>query len=630
MQPPTEIPTASDHSMYTPQLRMPLLRHRSISQDLQVVAALQQTSKELQAAVAQLLHGQLPVVLRARQLQQPDSFAQWLLKHGGLLQSLEVTSDQTTRQTVEHYKALEDAIVAAAEAAAAAPEASPEASPEAAPGLQFHLQSLSLNLEAEPRLLQHLPAAHLTRLDARIQLSCRMSVRAVADLTSLRQLRLVTFSDRNTIGAASPRLSLAHDALAPLAAGLQQLTDLRIGKVQPAHLQHLPPRLQELRAAVTVDWGSTADLAALCKPELTALRSLNIGQDKASGCGQHSDDVLAQLSVLQQLTYLRLGEVRRGQLQHLQLPKLLQLVVLQCAHRGRWQQLQLGQLTAVSKLTLGVDCESSLRKHDQLPINLQELKYGISGSRFRQRTGGTLQPLLASSRLQKLDIIFAVAPGVTADELKQLSSLSSLQELRLLYAGCTAADAAAAAPAWRSLPLKSLVWTSSDAPAVVQQLGELHGLTHLKLQAAGWPRVCTSRQLAAALQQLSRLRHLVLQGPDSRQSAALGPAPGAAADCGTGGVGDVWRNAGGVARILQAMAGLGDLQGAHVVLPVQLQESAVQQLRYVLPQLLPRRLARCCEVSKSRVAVKLCSEPRPFSACAHTCMCAEAAGLEGV
>jgi hypothetical protein len=81
---------ASCDSILDHRLQSTLLRHPSISQDQQVVAALLQTSQQLQAAVAQLLPGQLPVVLHARKLQQVTCFAQWLQKHGSLLQELAV------------------------------------------------------------------------------------------------------------------------------------------------------------------------------------------------------------------------------------------------------------------------------------------------------------------------------------------------------------------------------------------------------------------------------------------------------------------------------------------------------------------------------------------------------------
>jgi hypothetical protein len=573
---------ASNQSLYESQLQMPLLRHPSISRDLQVVAALQQTSKQLQAAVAQLLQGQLPVVLQASELQRLQSFLQWLRSHGGMLQSLDVGSQGATWESDEQYKALEDAIVAAASSA------------EASSHLQ--LQSLTLHLSAEPRLLQHLPAAHLTRLRARIRLGCEAAVKAVAGLSRLQELDLDN---------ASICSSVADDALAPLAAGLRHLTQLQIGRVMPAQLQHLPPRLQELHATVTVDWSSAADVAALCRPDLTALRSLDIRASRGNS-SDHPDDLLEPLSALQQLTCLQLGVVRRMQLQHLQLPHLQQLDVW-CSHRGVGQRLQLGQLTALRKLLLQ-DYATAMRPDDQLPPNLQQLEYVLIGQRDDVSGDGQtsiLQPLLVLSQLRKLDMQFRGAPAVTADELKQLSSLTGLQELGLSYEGCTAGDAAAAAAAWRVVPLKALKWGSDTvSAAMVKQLGELQGLTQLVLQAAGFSvsnMDATPGQLAVALQQLRKLRCLTIKGFDHIAMHAGVPAIDTCTDdtepC-------VWHHVGGVRAFLQAADALCELEEAHVVLPVVLQEGIVQQLRDDLPQLLPCRLFRCCEVTASTVEVE--------------------------
>jgi hypothetical protein len=575
---------ASNHSLYEPQLQMPILRHPSISQNVQVVAALQQTSKQLQAAVAQLLQGQLPVVLQTSELTTLSSFLQWFCRNGALLQSLDVQSQGAIWVCDDIYSALEDAVVAAASSAAAANA--------------LQLQSFSLGLPAEPRLLQHLPAAHLTRLHVRVQLGCEAAVKAVAGLTRLQELELDN---------ASVCSSVAGDALAPLAASLQMLTQLQIGRVTPAQLQHLPPRLQELHATVTVDWSSAADVAALCRPDLTALRSLDIRASRGNS-SDHPDDLLAPLSVLQQLSCLQLGVVRRVQLQHLQLPHLQQLDVW-CSHRGVGQRLQLGQLTALRKLLLQ-DYATALRQDDQLPPNLQQLEYVLIGERSED-DGQTsiLQPLLVLGQLQKLEMQFRGAPAVTADELKQLSSLTSLQDLCLSYEGCTQGDAAAAAAAWRILPLKGLIWGSDNvSAAMVQQLGELQGLTQLVLQAAGLSCSvldATPGQLAVALQQLRKLRCLTVKGYDYMAMQAGVPAIGS--DGQDPAIG-AWHGIGGIEAFLQAVDALYDLGEAHVALPVVLQEADVQQLNDKLQQLLPRGLARYCNVSAHQVEVEMYSK----------------------
>jgi hypothetical protein len=590
MESPADESTASDHSLYESQLQMPILWQPSISQNLQVVAALQQTSKQLQAAVAQLLRGQLPVVLQTSELPQLRSFLQWLCRNGGLLQSLDVQSHGAIWECYENYTALEDAIVAAASSAGAANV--------------LQLQSFSLGLPAEPRLLQHLPAAHLTRLHVRVQLGCETAVKSVAGLTRLQEL---------VLDNASICSSVADDALAPLAASLQQLTQLQIGRVTPAQLQHLPPRLQELHATVTVDWSSAADVAALCSPDLTALCSLDIRASRGNS-SDHPDDLLAPLSVLQQLSCLQLGVVRRVQLQHLQLPHLQQLDVW-CSHRGVGQRLQLGQLTALRKLLLQ-DYATALRPDDQLPPNLQQLEYVLIGERGED-DGQTsiLQPLLVLSQLQKLEMQFRGAPAVTADELKQLSSLTGLQDLCLSYEGCTERDAAAAAAAWRVVPLKALMWGSDNvSAAMVQQLGELKGLTQLVLQAAGLSSSrmdATPGQLAVALQQLTKLRCLTVKGYDYMALQAGVPATG---NDGLDPAIGAWHGIGGVEAFLHAVDALCDLREARVSLPAVLQEADAQQLHGKLQQLLPRRLARYCNITAHQVEVEMHSKQQQTEA----------------
>jgi hypothetical protein len=588
MEPQADESTASDHSLYGSQLQMPILWHPSISQDLQVVAALQQTSKQLHAAVAQLLRGQLPVVLQTSGLPQLRSFLQWLCRNGALLQSLDVQSHGAIWECYEHYTALEDAIVAAASPAGAANT--------------LQLQSCSLGLQAEPRLLQHLPEAHLTRLHVRMQLGCETAVKAVAGLTRLQELYLDN---------ASMCGSIADDVLAPLAASLQHLTQLQIGRVTPAQLQHLPSRLQEVHATVTVDWSSAADVAVLCRPDLTALRSLDIRASRGNS-SDHPDNLLAPLSVLQQLSCLQLGVVRRVQLQHLQAPHLQQLDVW-CSHRGVGQRLQLGQLTALRKLLLQ-DYATALRQDDQLPPNLQQLECVLIGERDGQSDGQTciLQPLLVLSRLQKLEMQFRGAPAVTAEELKQISALTGLQELGLSYEGCTQDDAAAAAAAWRVVPLKALMWGSDYvSAAMVKQLGELTGLTQLVLQAAGLSSSlmdATPGQLVAMLQQLTKLRCLTVEGYD--HMAGVPAIEDDGLDSGKG----AWRDITAVGAFLQAVDALCELKKAHVALTVDLQQADVQQLCGELQQLLPRGLARYCNVTAYRVAVEMNSKQQQTGA----------------
>uniref|UniRef100_A0A383W3M9 Uncharacterized protein n=1 Tax=Tetradesmus obliquus TaxID=3088 RepID=A0A383W3M9_TETOB len=591
MQPADDVLTTSNHSLYEPQLLTPILRHRSISQDQQAIAALLQTSKHLQAAVVQLLPGQLPVLLHTSQLQQVLLLAQWLRKHAGLVKSLAVYYESSGAEIQEYPAPTYTAGAVLCNALAAAATA-------AAPGV-LQLQSFSINLQTWPELQQSLPVAHLTKLTAGTLISNTDYMKAIFGLTNLRELRLTSFD----------RVPAADETLLRLAAGLQQLTLLQIGPVTPAQLQLLPRKLQQLHAAVQLCFDSAADIAALCRPELTALRSLQINAPGNSGPSWQQDAVLAPMSALQQLTRLKLDIVRRVQLKHLQLPQLQELECW-CSHTDEGEMLHMSQLTSLRKLTL-TSYTAALRRDDQLPPNLQELLYLLITQRGDVYEGGKLQPLLALSRLQQLQLEFAGAPAVPAAELQQLSSLGRLQELRLAYRGCREADAVGDAAAWLLLPLTSFEWGSDELPAaVLQQLGKLKGLTQLVLHASGVSgSSCsiesTPRQLAAVLQQLTKLRCLTIDGYDSMA------VDGAAADtaaAGGGGGGDVdgdWHSVDGVRAFLQAVGRLSTLQQATVVLPVRLQESAVQQLRGLLQQLLPKWLARCCEVQQDSVAVRL-------------------------
>jgi predicted TIM-barrel fold metal-dependent hydrolase len=96
-------------------------------------------------------------------------------------------------------------------------------------------------------LLQQLPAAHLTKLCVDVDFSSSASLQAVAGLTDLQHLELVNVAEAAATTAAAV---IPDDVLAPLAAGLQQLTQLHVGPVRPAQLQWLPPKLQQLHVTV--------------------------------------------------------------------------------------------------------------------------------------------------------------------------------------------------------------------------------------------------------------------------------------------------------------------------------------------------------------------------------------------
>jgi hypothetical protein len=206
-----------------PELQSVLLRHPSIRQDKQLLRALLQTSKQLQAAVPQLLPGEWDVVLPASTPEtKVKSFVRWFGKHAGLLRGLQLTLDGAFEVRLARW--LQEAM-------------------QRHPAGSLQLQSFELmNWAALPGILQQLPAAHLTRLSVNVDADDSASLLAVAALTGLRSLSLGT--NRNPVKAAD---------VGPLAAGMQQLTELRMMyKVPPRHLQQLPTTLQQLEVWVDV------------------------------------------------------------------------------------------------------------------------------------------------------------------------------------------------------------------------------------------------------------------------------------------------------------------------------------------------------------------------------------------
>jgi hypothetical protein len=115
-------------------------------------------------------------------------------------------------------------------------------------------------------------------------------------------------------------------------------------------------------------WDKPAQVSALCR--LTALQSCVLPDPWTSDdLNYYEESVLAQLSVLQQLTSLDL-DVPRRQLAHL--PQLPQLPVLRARIMGEAvrQPLQLGHLTSLVRLVMA-DMRVPLLAADQLPPNLR-------------------------------------------------------------------------------------------------------------------------------------------------------------------------------------------------------------------------------------------------------------------
>jgi hypothetical protein len=67
-----------------------LLRHSSFRHDSSVLLPLLQASKQLQEAAADIGFGQLPLRVSLKQQEHAASFFNWLARHGGLLQELQL------------------------------------------------------------------------------------------------------------------------------------------------------------------------------------------------------------------------------------------------------------------------------------------------------------------------------------------------------------------------------------------------------------------------------------------------------------------------------------------------------------------------------------------------------------
>jgi hypothetical protein len=321
-------------------------------------------------------------------------------------------------------------------------------------------------------------------------------------------------------------------------------------------------------------------------------------------------DALGPLTVLQQLTALRLELVGRQQLGLLQMPQLRELYVgLDRRDRSSTAPLQLGRLSSVSRLWVH-DGAGWLQFYEQLPPNVVDLWWYNEAASCSAAGDWSMQPLLRLSCLRKLQLRSvtmlgmlpsAIAPEVTrqsAAELARLSTLSSLQEMELDYhwhdslasvdasTAETSAAAAALSAAWQVLPVTSLALSCVCIPvSVLQQALPLQGLSSLQLASPpGWfvqqrlpPDALTHLlQRATALQQLQLMCQLecsTLPIPQGLGGGQLG-----AADA---------ERVGGIARLLGAVCSLPALEVASVRLGVQLSDAAVARLSSKLQQQLP-------------------------------------------
>jgi hypothetical protein len=244
------------HRLHDPQLHGALLLDSSVAKDQRVWASLLQTSKQLHAAVAQLLCGQLQAVLSTAKVQQAEALVCWLCKHARLLQGL----DLQLISSIRHGGTLDWSEFTATVLAAALQEA-------AASGALAGLHSLALRgTSAGPSFMQALPAAQLTKLTVEVFDHDTSAITALATCTALRSLRLrlcrLAPGNPGSSQLTAAALAAARSAVLQPLAGLQQLTELHIGRVTVAQLQQLPSKLQQLHVIVDLK-GDTEQLQQL-------------------------------------------------------------------------------------------------------------------------------------------------------------------------------------------------------------------------------------------------------------------------------------------------------------------------------------------------------------------------------
>jgi hypothetical protein len=265
-----------------PGATTPLLKHPSISKDQRVLLLLQQTSKQLQTAVAEHCTAQLPAVLQTQEVQQAAAFCSWLHKHSCLLQSLHVHLISSARTSGSTNWCLAVAALAAALQDAAAAGA-------------LQLQHFTLRgSPASSALLQALSAAQLTQLslDVEFDLSSYSSSHqhsthtsssnnssrgphpVLQELTALTALRCLRITGKGPTAAADE-----NDQVLALLASLQQLTHLSIGLTRPEQLPQLPPKLQQLHIAVDLGCHThrVVELAQWLKQHRSRVVSLQLG-----------------------------------------------------------------------------------------------------------------------------------------------------------------------------------------------------------------------------------------------------------------------------------------------------------------------------------------------------------------
>jgi hypothetical protein len=270
-----------------------LLSHPSISKNQQLVAALLQTSKSLEAALDDCVAGTLPIKLHVTRQSSVQGFGQWLPKHAGMVQPLEV--HVTTGSSIS----IEAPLGPAAAIALAAPALAARAHAEAYAGLDWW--------GGEGLYYYHNPNQPAPGVVVYEPVSCPVAVHHSERYmcSRLQEATAVALADAMDEAAAYDELQLQSFTLSGIGGSSWQ----RISRL--GLLRHLPA------AALTslcLDAHSTSfsDIVQAVTG-LSLLRSLRLASDQPD-----VDAATFQpLAALQQLTQLHISSITPSQLQGL-------------------------------------------------------------------------------------------------------------------------------------------------------------------------------------------------------------------------------------------------------------------------------------------------------------------------
>jgi hypothetical protein len=403
-----------------PKAYSPLLKHPSICQEQQVLLLLQQTSKQLQAAIAEHCTAQLAAVVRAHKVQQLAAFCSWLRKHSHLLQHLDVQLISTSRlSSTADWSTAVAALAAALRDAAAAGA--------------MHLQQFALHgSPASITLLQQLPAAQLTQLwfdpgfsasssnsssqqHSRRGSSYGSTVTSSSGPNPLLQ-QLASFTALRCLGLSGEGPAAAEDdyVLAPLAS-LQQLTELYMSPAKPAQLLQLQltPKLQQLHLAVDLSFHLTrlVQLASWLEQHSSCVVKLELGD--GSGVQMQRHGWATALSTA--AAHVRYSAVRPASHQPIEITSLAGNSLLQ----QQQQALMLEEGAAWGSILRRL--QPSLVKHLVCPVDFSNI--------------AQMQALCELTALESLWVCEARGslhrqPG-NVEMLEPLSALQQLTQLRL-------------------------------------------------------------------------------------------------------------------------------------------------------------------------------------------------------